>query len=216
MEAKDLCMVCILVLAGLNFLNTTSKPEKKRVWISVFTYFFLTISWMWAFFILDETKWVALILCIIHLFMFIIRFLYFLMIKNESDMKKEECDWKENASFILEKVSQIKYNLHVLNIKLSEECLKKLDELYDVYAQKRITYQTSLKIKDVIQKFASVVEEYQNLQPRLETDEKYFNEAVLDFEDFIFKIELYEFAKASTFESAVADFQSSIVKSNNE
>ena len=216
MEAKNLCMVCILVLAGLNILNTTSKPEKKRVLISVFTYFFLTISWMWAFFILDETKWVALILCIIHLFMFIIRFLYFLMIKNESDMKKEECDWKENASFILEKVSQIKYNLHVLNIKLSEECLKKLDELYDVYAQKRITYQTSLKIKDVIQKFASVVEEYQNLQPRLETDEKYFNEAVLDFEDFTFKIELYEFAKASTFESAVADFQSSIVKSNNE
>lgn len=216
MEAKDLCRVCILVLAGLNFLNTISKPEKKRVLISVFTYFFLTISWMWAIFILDETKWVALILCIIHLFMFIIRFLYFLMIKNESDMKKEECDWKENASFILEKVSQIKYNLHVLNIKLSEECLKKLDELYDVYAQKRITYQTSLKIKDVIQKFASVVEEYQNLQPRLETDEKYFNEAVLDFEDFIFKIELYEFAKASTFESAVADFQSSIVKSNNE
>ena len=216
MEAKNLCMVCILVLAGLNILNTTSKPEKKRVLISVFTYFFLTISWMWAFFILDETKWVALILCIIHLFMFIIRFLYFLMIKNESDMEKEECDWKENASFILEKVSQIKYNLHVLNIKLSEECLKKLDELYDVYAQKRITFQMSLKIKDVIQKFASVVEEYQNLQPRLETDEKYFNEAVLDFEDFIFKIQLYEFAKASTFESAVADFQSSIIKSNNE
>jgi len=222
MEAKVLCSVCILVLACLDvYITTANKLNTKkqtniRVFIPVLTSFFLMISWMWSFFIRDKAKWCALILCITYLFLFIIRFLGFLIIKNENVIKKEECDWKENASFILEKVSQIKYSLRALDIKLSEECLRKLDELYDIYAQKRITYQTSLKIKDVISKFALVVEEYQNLQYRLEADEKYFNEAVLDFEDYIFKIQLYEFAKVSTFENAVVDFQSSIVKSNNE
>ena len=218
MNMKILCSILIMIVAAADICIMTDrlfsphKQTKKRIFISVITAFLLMILWTWMIF-MHSHKWIAVVLSIVYLLMFIARFLGFLAFCDKYNSTKEEDVWRKNAGFVLTKVRDIKNTVHLYDIKMSKECIAKLDNLYDIYAEKRISYQTSLKIKEVIQKFVVVLDEYKNLQHRLSADEEYFAEALLDFEDFIFKIEEFEITKESTaFCEAVADMQSQIHK----